>query len=173
MSVYGLPLNAEPWTVPNLGIGRRGGKVFPTMAKSRALTAYQEAVKEQMGERYPDAPVADGPLSLSFVIWRNLDVYQGAKRKVHRNPVDATNIQKALEDALQGVLYVNDSQVKFVSTEVVEQGPDVEPYIVISLMPYDRVLDPNALRELAEQAAVKPNLPEQRDRSTFDVEGTF
>ena len=52
------------------------------------------------------------------------------------NYADSTNLQKSTEDALQGLLYGNDRETRYVSSEIVDQGPDVHPCIVVHLEPW-------------------------------------
>jgi len=126
-------INAEPWTAPSVGTGRHGGKVITTVYKNEQLRSFQAAVAEAMERQYPDAPKLDGPIELEFYVWRQQAVYAGTKRKVQKHQVDATNVQKALEDALQGYLYSNDREVHQISTTIMVQGPDVEPRILIGV----------------------------------------
>lgn len=128
-------INPIPWTAPEASIGRSKGRVYVQLHKSEALRFYQEAVKHCMSQDYPDAPIspAGTPVALTLWLWRELPTYQGDKRKVHKNQADATNMQKALEDALQGVLYENDRDVQVCKTYVVEQSVTTKPCIVIGV----------------------------------------
>jgi Holliday junction resolvase RusA-like endonuclease len=123
-----LPINPVPWTSPSVAFKTK--RVY----KAAELTAYQNAVKEQVLEAGIE-PVELAPgarLELSFWFWRRLDSgTPGAGRKRRARQVDATNLQKALEDALQGVLFANDRDVHYIHSYVVEQGPDVTPGIGI------------------------------------------
>jgi Holliday junction resolvase RusA-like endonuclease len=127
---FHLPLNPEPWAVGSLGIGKRGGKMFPTMSPNPQLTAFKQAVVEELEgvEKLPP-----GEYELKFYFWRVLDDYETASGRRHRkHQADTTNLQKATEDALQGVLIDNDRNVRRVTSEIIEQGPDIKPRIVIS-----------------------------------------
>lgn len=126
-------INAEPWTAPSVSHGRRGGAVTTTVYKNEQLRSFQEAVGEAMERQYPDAPKLEGAIELEFYIWRQQAVYQGRRGKVQKHQVDATNLQKALEDALQGYLYGNDREVHAIKTTVMAQGPDVTPRILIGV----------------------------------------
>lgn len=126
-------LNPEPWTAPDISMERRGSRTYPRASKSPILAAYQEALRENIAEAYPDLPMMpDVHLQLSFHFWRKLDLYKTATgRNMQRKVADATNLQKATEDALQGILFKNDNQVKRVASEIVAEGVDVEPHIVV------------------------------------------
>lgn len=118
-----VPVNPEPWETGGLSIHRKGGKTYPMMVPSGQLVAYKEAVREELeGE----APLPWREFQLTFYFWRKLEssltVEKG--RKVTRHQVDATNMQKALEDALQGVLFGNDRDVRRIESVIVEQSTD-------------------------------------------------
>lgn len=125
-------INPEPWTAPEISVGRSKGRVFPRAHKSAALDAYQHAVKEFLTRHYDDlTPEYDGPISLTFWFWRQLPTNELAERASRKHIADATNMQKALEDALQGVLFKNDNKAVYVLSMPVEQSATVEPKILI------------------------------------------
>lgn len=121
MSVHVLAVNPEPWTSPS--IARRGATKGVVVYKNEQLRTYQLAVKELLGDRVPEFP-AGTRLSLTFYFWRNTTKGQ---------PADATNMQKATEDAIQDVLLDNDRHVVHVESWIMEQGTDVEGRVVIGL----------------------------------------
>lgn len=171
---YALPLNAEPWTAPEASIGRRNRKIFVQMHKDAGVDAYQQAVGENLRELYPDLEMQSGPIGLTFYIWRQLAQYEGQVGKVTKHQADATNMQKALEDALQGVLFSNDRDVVQVTTIVVAQGVDVEPFIVIhaykagNLEGATEILKEHLKSQWPKRAAAAATT-----RAEFDVEGVF
>jgi Holliday junction resolvase RusA-like endonuclease len=121
-------IEPEPWTAPEVAIGRKNNKVFPMVYQSANMKAYQEAIREEMALQCPHAQMEKGEISLQFFFWRGTD-------SIRKN-VDATNLQKSLEDALQGILYLNDAHNRRVTSEIVEQGPGVNPAIIITVEPY-------------------------------------
>lgn len=138
---YVLELNAEPWALGPLSVGRKNGGVFPMIGQNSQLKAFQEAVKEVLGIR----AYKEGPLKLTFYFWRDRAEYTTPNQRQHRkHQADATNLQKATEDALQGVLFENDKDVQDVRTVIVEQGPGVMPRIIVKIEPY-MGLDPNEI----------------------------
>lgn len=130
-------VNPEPWRSPRLGTKRVGGKVTPAAFKDTNLRSYQEAVKEILTEElttlgYELPYFEEGSiLTLSFAFWRQTESYQGENRRNVRNRPDLTNMQKATEDALQGVLYKTDRKNVLVQSSLVEVGPLVAPRILI------------------------------------------
>ena len=131
-------INPEPWAVGTLGLGRKAGGFYPTYAKNPLQDAYQKALAENITEAYPVIPMQpeDIPLELTMLFWRRQDTYTTPKgRKTTRKVADATNLGKATEDALQGILFRNDRQVKRSIPDIVKEGPDVEPRIVIICRP--------------------------------------
>lgn len=153
MPSYTLHLNPEPWAVGTVAYNR----VSPNLT----LKAFQEAVREELSDV---SPLPEGEYQLQFYFWRQQAVYLDmADRKRQRNQADATNMQKALEDALQGVLFDNDRSVRKISSVIMDQGPDVEPGIIIVasmwvLYSLDRELGkiPFEAKEELARGSVKP-----------------
>jgi len=141
--LYIMDINPEPWTPGSPSIGFKGKQRYPKIAKDQRLIDYQEGIKTSVQQAYTDLlPFPEGiDLHLVFKFWRMEDEYTAASgRTAHRNVADATNLTKALEDALQGVLYKNDRQVKHSEGEIVMEGKDIHPRILI--MCAERVRDP-------------------------------
>jgi hypothetical protein len=68
----------------------------------------------------------------TFYFFRRIDKYVDMGDHIRsRNAVDATNLQKGLEDALQGILFENDREVVDIRSVIVQQGHDVNPPFVI------------------------------------------
>ena len=128
-------INPEPWTAPNMAVQHgQGGRAHPVAYKSLGLRVYQEAVKEELDGRATLIFDPGTPITLDFYFWRKLPDYTtDESRRARKHEADATNMQKALEDALQGVLFENDRDVKRISSEIMEQGHDVEPRIGIRI----------------------------------------
>jgi Holliday junction resolvase RusA-like endonuclease len=130
-------VNPEPWRSPRLGTKRVAGKVTPAAFKDANLRSYQEAVKEVLTEELTtlgyELPIFEegSLLTISFGFWRQTESYQGEGRRNVRARPDLTNMQKATEDALQGVLYKTDRRNVMVQSALVEVGPLVEPRILI------------------------------------------
>lgn len=130
MRWYVLEVNPEQWAIGDVSVGRKNGKLYPSVGRNAELYNYQQAVKEILDG---SQMLPEGKYRLEFFFWRQQSVYTGAKKKVKKNQVDATNLQKALEDALQGVLFGNDRDVVDIHSVIVEQGPDVRPLIVLGV----------------------------------------
>lgn len=158
-------INPEPWTASQSSTGKKNGKLVTRFFKDEKLRSYQEAVKESLRADYPDfLPLTENAM-LRLFLWRRLD--KGAQ------VMDTTNGQKALEDALQGVLLSNDRQDLYVTTILMSQTKDTEPLIIIKLQPWEVEpwLDISLRNEAAEHRAMRPT------RSTTpkvrSVEGVF
>lgn len=128
-------INPEPWVAPQVNLGRRNGKMFAQFYTSDTLKTYQEAVKEEIVLQNGDLfKFSKGlPLRVKFFLWRQLDASESEGRATRRQVADATNCQKALEDALQGVLYHNDQANIRVETFIVNQATYVTPHIAIEI----------------------------------------
>lgn len=128
-------VNPQPWQVAAPVKGKRKPKFW---VKHGALAGYQEAVKEELRALWPYGPfdTKETPVALSFVFWRQIENVQDADGRWHRGGIaDATNLQKALEDALQGILFTNDRYVADIRSRIIEQSPYTEPKIGISVKP--------------------------------------
>ena len=131
--VYALPLNPEPWAVGTAYVIKTGGAPKAKIPPDPTLQTYQNAVKDEL--RLQGVELLPGDYSLYFSFSRNLASYTTpGGRTSTRNAADATNMQKATEDALQGVLIHNDRDVVRVGSVIVEQGPTVIPYVIIQIM---------------------------------------
>lgn len=128
-----LDVNPEPWRIGPLSVGRRSGKVFPMVGRDTQLHYYEQAIKEELGDGWI---VYDGPVELKFFFWRNRAEYTTPQARTHRkHEADGTNMAKATEDALQGILFKNDKDTNKMEWTIVEQGPDVTPRVVIAFRP--------------------------------------
>ena len=131
MHWYVLDVNPEPWAVGPVGVARSGGKLKPYIGRNQQLAAYKEAVAEAIGEGQEKIT---GKVKLQFYFWRKRYDYTIPQSRSHRkHEADVTNMQKATEDALQGVLFDNDKDVNDIHSVLVEQGPDVHGRIVIGI----------------------------------------
>ena len=129
-----IGINAEPWAVGSLGVGRKGKGHYPYMSPNQKLQAYQNALREELA----GAEMLTGKVEVRLFVWRRIEkmkVYGGRDRKGKTS--DATNIQKATEDAIQNLLIENDRNVRRISTEIVREDEDTEPCIVIAVRPYE------------------------------------
>lgn len=137
-----VPVNPEPWAIGPVGFTNKGGKPRGFVGENKQLRAYQDAVRDylkmQIGSITDGSGVhlpINGPCEVKFWFWRRLDKYELQSGKKHsRHWADATNMQKALEDAIQGILTGNDKNNLRVSSEIVHQGEDVHPGIIIQIM---------------------------------------
>lgn len=169
---YVLNLNPVPWTAPNVSIGRKGGKVFPQFYASAELKAFKEAVREQLANL--DNFVMP-PYELEFYFWRRMEPYTTDQQKrARKHEADVTNLQKALEDALQGSIIGNDRDVKRITSWLVEQDHDTIPRIIIFLRPapVEPPVIPQPVIDFIETtfpAVVVTPLPPARDDDIEDI----
>lgn len=126
---YQFHVNPEPWAVGPISVGRRQSKMVPVVGRNQQMEAYKEAIREEFAQRYPGDRVLPGRYSLDFFFWRRLDSASTGNRRQHQ--ADGTNMMKATEDALQGLVIGNDRDVQRASWAIVSQGPTVAPGVVI------------------------------------------
>lgn len=127
-TVEGLP---APWTSPRRG---RGGGSIPTKASGR-MKAWQDRVKlaataAMRGRRLIDGPVG---LMLDFTMWEDgeswiqVDNYDPEPHLNFKKP-DLTNLIKATEDALSGIVFKDDCQVTWIDARKWNKAcPTVKP----------------------------------------------
>lgn len=131
-------LNPEPWTASQATVGRKGGKNYVQFYKPEQLRSYQESFKHVFEETNPHAVERTGDIQLWLYFWRQLtlnEMFEGRNRRTH--VADATNLQKSTEDALQGILFPNDRQIRHVRSTIIEQTQDTVPKILIGISDYD------------------------------------
>lgn len=159
MRWYVLEVNPEPWAIGPVGTARRGGKVTSYVGRNQQLDAYKEAVKEALGEQ----ALIEGKVELKFFFWRNRAEYTTPQAKLHRkHEADLTNLQKATEDALQGVLFTNDRDVQHIESYIVEQGPEVEGRVVIGIDSAEPAFNPDVVPDFVWHLLDhEPLFPEQ------------
>ena len=135
-----LDLNPEPWTSPQVSIGRKGGKAFPRFYSNEQMKNFKEALAEAVRQKLPeDFEPFEIPIGVTFYFWRRLDEYQSPQaRTARKHEADATNLQKAAEDALQGVLFKNDKDVSVVTSYIMEQAHDTRPAVVVEIEQYPK-----------------------------------
>jgi len=141
-------INPEPWTAPGLGTKTVGRRRVPITFPNPNMKAYQEAIHETVAQalealKTPVPLFAKGTLlGITFYYWRQLEqfVKLDTGRKVTPKQPDVTNMNKATEDALQGLLYFNDKDNRLVTGQLVDVGPDVVPRIMILVREYDSIL---------------------------------
>lgn len=131
-------LNPEPWTASEGSVGRKGGKTFVLFHKPTQLRNYQEALTEMFKQQNPQARLYTGNLELHFYFWRELASYETPTGRQGRAHIaDATNLQKSTEDALQGILYKNDRDIRCIQSVIVSQTPSTIPAILIGIGQHD------------------------------------
>lgn len=133
-------INPEPWVAPEASVGFKNGRRYVQFYTSDTVRSFKAAIKEELPKQNPHAQLWPETmlLTVTFYLWRQLDVSEDSKRKRRRKVADATNCQKLLEDSLQGILFVNDRDNRRVTTEIVEQDWDTIPHIAIRVKPYER-----------------------------------
>jgi Holliday junction resolvase RusA-like endonuclease len=132
MHYYLLRVNPEPWAIGPVTPGRRNNKLFATVGQNQQLAAYQAAILDEISLQNPVK--LTGNLDIRFFFWRNRAAYTTANQRQHRkHEADCTNLIKATEDALQGILFDNDRDNTHVEGWLVEQGPETEGMVFVCI----------------------------------------
>lgn len=173
--ILSIPVNPEPWAIGPIGVSNKGGKARGFVGQNQQLRNYQDAVKEDirsqiiLSELYFNFPVSS-PVILNLFFFRRLDDYQSVTgRKSSRNAADATNMQKAFEDAIQGLLIVNDRNNIQVSSAIMEQGPHVAPGTIM-VMQWSENLTPDTSQLNSATIAAARQKFELADKFIFNNE---
>jgi Holliday junction resolvase RusA-like endonuclease len=160
-----IPITAEPWTAPGVGKGGHaiaGGK----------MQAYKDALREYLADY--DRPVLDGDLSLRMWFWRRIESGNtGTGRRKTAQRADATNLQKATEDALQGILFDNDRSVVHVESWVVDQGPNTTSQVVIMCGRVHQRPEPNVLHRADLWSPPSTAPAHETERPDFNPKDVF
>jgi Holliday junction resolvase RusA-like endonuclease len=143
-------INPEPWDLGTISTGRRkSGGISANMSPNAKLVAYKNALREELTKKKVVKLPDDSPVSLVFYFLREIEVYQGPRKTTYGHVADATNLQKATEDALQGILFDNDSVVHDIHSTILGQATGIEPGIIIHVTPY--IPDPSLYLWAIEQ----------------------
>jgi Holliday junction resolvase RusA-like endonuclease len=115
--------------IPGEPVGKQRAKIFPIKMKSgfivrRGVTPtktknYETLIKELFAIDYPGFIPLEGPLVLSIEAFLTIASSKSEKKKaamasgliVPTKKPDLDNVMKTVADALQGVAYLNDSQI--------------------------------------------------------------
>jgi Holliday junction resolvase RusA-like endonuclease len=128
-------INPEPWTSPSGAVQRgKGGKPYVQMHKSSKLANFQKALANALDGAPMMTPGPGQHIDLDIYVWRALETStRTSGRQARGHQADATNLQKAIEDACQDVVFGNDRDNRRVRTTIVEQGHDTEPMIILKV----------------------------------------
>lgn len=122
--VFLMPINPEPWRTPPFSPGRhKNGHLYVKAGMDEQGAAFKDAVREELVLQ--NAELDDPPYKITFWFWRNL-----AKNK---NEIDATNMQKLCEDAMQGLVLTNDRYTRQIISNNMEQGSNTPGMILIEV----------------------------------------
>ena len=136
-------INPQPWAVGSAYAFRRGAKYAAGISPNAKLQTYQKALQEDVTEGHTwgfglkedlDFPLfpSNQELVVRFLFWRQIEkVTTSSGRTTSGNYADTTNLQKATEDALQGIFYKNDRNNRIVMSEIVSQDAETVPSVVI------------------------------------------
>lgn len=158
-------INPEPWEAPEGAVVRpKGKKPFVQFHKTARSRAYQTAIQDEFKRQYPDVEPFDFECSVTFFFWRTLDAPRARK-------VDATNLQKSTEDALQGLLYVNDVLVTHVESFIMAQEPDADSKIIIWINPVSS--PPIHIDSIVDQLLIAQKSKPDQNLRTLSPEEVF
>lgn len=127
--------NPEPWRVPPMTPGRsKNGHLITKSGRDQMLFSYQEEVRESLLSQ--GAYVMDPGYKIDLYFYRIQEtVNTGSGKKNKRSRADATNMQKAFEDALQGTVIHNDVDTVSIASRVIPAGTmGDEPFVFVRVI---------------------------------------
>lgn len=110
----------QPAHRPRASVGKRKGKLgedqyYPKMHNDERHTSWMETVKLQaLG--YRPRTLLDGPLALKVTFYLLRPMSAKKRRFPHTKP-DLSNLVKAVEDALNKVIWTDDSRIVSLAVE--------------------------------------------------------
>lgn len=122
--------NPEPWRVPPMSPGRgKNGHLIVKSGRDQMLSSYQEEVREALLAQ--GAYMMDPGYKIELYFYRIQEtVNTGSGKRNMRNRADATNMQKAFEDALQGTVIHNDVDTVSIASRIIPAGTmGDEPFV--------------------------------------------
>lgn len=136
--------NPEPWRVPPMqpGWSKKTKKMIVKSGADTMLQAYQDEVRDVLHSQ--NAYMMEGKYRLDFYFHRTSES-ETSPNSGKRSRSDATNMQKAIEDALQGVVIENDRDVVDVRSRVIQPARIIpEPFVVVRVEGEVSPIDPSA-----------------------------
>ena len=121
-------------TIPGPPVGKhrarvcRSGHAF-TLAKT---VNYEALVKQTFAAKYPDFIPMSGPVRMTLSIWlmESKETQRKLRKGINVYPTikpDISNVLKIIEDALNGLAYVDDKQIVWVEVvKAYSEKPRVE-----------------------------------------------
>lgn len=164
-----IPVNPYPWKVPPFTPARVGKKLIVKAGRDEGLHSYKQAVKEVLLSQ-PYEKI-EGSVELDFWFYRNIPEYTSHQgRRARKHEADTTNLQKATEDALQGILFDNDKDVIKISSMRVEQSPNAKSLVVLCVRPFvDRLpIFPEDVQY--NMSNILADVPHVSDNVNFDAD---
>lgn len=140
-------INPQPWRAGKFGKKRVGGKLISILIKDEGTAAYQEGLHEAvtgaLAELQVPLPVFPKGtlLRVKFTYWYQIEQFRNLNTGRITTPKqpDTSNLTKATEDALQGLMYHNDKDNRSTWGELVYIGTE-EPRVLISVEPWDKFI---------------------------------
>ena len=167
--------NPEPWRVPPMSPGRnkKTGKLIVVSGRDELVASYQEEIRDELSRQ--GAYLMDPDYKLEFFFHRKSEtINTGSGRRNTRSKADATNMQKAIEDALQGVVITNDTHVVDVRSRIVPSDSMAsEPFVFVRVTGEYKMSESNLFTQYFNQGVVSTALAERdslaEDDNTWTV----
>lgn len=161
---YVVDVNPRPWVVGPLSVARSGKGMYPKMGRNQELYDYQQAVVETLRLEYPNLKSLGeiGTLwgrrevEIALYFWQQIEVSEredrlGRKRTYRGHNADLTNMVKAAEDAVAGLFFDNDVQVRAQRNVIMDRGEHIPQGLVVMSVEGFSGPDPDELPDFVWQ----------------------
>lgn len=148
MRWYLLDLNPVPWRVGPVYASRSKTthKLGGGVGRDQEVHAYQEAIRAEIAKQSPE--MIEGKFKLVIFFWREMTDYRTPQsRRARSHEADSTNMYKATEDALQGILFKNDKDNVAGRAYIVEQKENIYGKVLIGI---ESVTKDSVMQELQD-----------------------
>lgn len=167
--------NPEPWRVPPMSPGRnkKTGKLIVVSGRDELVASYQEEIRDELFRQ--DSFMMDPGYKIEFFFHRIKEtINTGSGRRNTRSNADATNMQKAIEDALQGVVIDNDTDTVDIHSRIVPSGSMTsEPFVFVRVTGEYKMEETNLFTTYFNQDVITSALAERdslvEDDNTWTV----
>ena len=157
-----IPVNPQPWTVPPFQPGMKNGHMYVSPGRDVKGEDFKQAVRDELNRQ--GAYMMKAPYEIEFWFDHKLD---SSKSKA----VDATNMQKLAEDALQGIVIDNDRNVVSIHSRNFPQDKDAAGMFLIRVV--DNAPEPGIPQEIAmEFSRVRKEILEGKTKQIKQIRET-
>lgn len=155
------------------GRNKKTGKLIVVSGRDELVASYQEEIRDELSRQ--GAYLMDPGYKIEFFFHRIKEtVNTGSGRRNTRSTSDATNMQKAIEDAMQGVVITNDTHTVDIHSRIVpSDSMTSEPFVFVRVTGEYKMTSANLFTSYFNQDVLTSALAERdslvEDDNTWTV----